>query len=425
MGDTVKQTPANKIWGTRAVKKFSILLPASIAIILGILAAYLDIGLLNKSAATIAELFMRLVKLISIPIILLAIISTLLRLESPDKIKHLGIMVFKYTIFTTLISAAIGLALFQWLNPVQTVPLQTIQPALTEASYTTAIMNMIPDNIFNAFSEGNVLGVIMIAVAFAISALYLPAPQRAVLHTTFDAFFQVFLNLAKAVIFVLPVAIFAFTVLFIQEVRGENETFQIVAKFFIVVLLANFIQGLIVLPLLLKFKGISPLQVFRIMLPALITAFFSKSSIGTLPTTLECINKHPTMSKKISSFSLPLCSVINMNGCAAFIIITVLFVSMSAGVHFHSYEMIAWVGLATIAAIGNAAVPMGCYFLATSFLLAMKVPITMMGYILPVYVFIDMVETALNVWSDCVVTSIVNKEAQGDEEIGSGLSLNP
>ena len=99
-----------------------------------------------------------------------------------------------------------------------------------------------------------------------------------------------------------------------------------------------------------------------------------------------------------------------MNGCAAFILAAVLFVGMSTGMEFSVWHMIAWIFLATLAAIGNASVPMGCYFLASAFLLSMGIDSPLMGQILAVYVIIDMVETALNVWSDCVVTSIVGKE---------------
>ena len=86
-----------------------------------------------------------------------------------------------------------------------------------------------------------------------------------------------------------------------------------------------------------------------------------------------------------------------MNGCAAFILITVLFVSAEAGLYFSLPMMMFWILLSTLAAIGNASVPMGCYFLASAFLVSMGVPIGVMGLILPIYAFIDMIETALNV----------------------------
>ena len=99
-----------------------------------------------------------------------------------------------------------------------------------------------------------------------------------------------------------------------------------------------------------------------------------------------------------------------MNGCAGFIIITVLFVSMSNGLVFSPFELGAWVLIATLTAIGNAGVPMGCYFLSLALLTAMNVPLNLMFVILPFYAFIDMVETAINVWSDACVTAAVDKD---------------
>jgi len=107
-----------------------------------------------------------------------------------------------------------------------------------------------------------------------------------------------------------------------------------------------------------------------------------------------------------------------MNACAAFILTTVLFVSMSNGIAFTGPEMFLWIFIATIAAIGNAGVPMGCYFLASAFLAAMNVPLNILGVILPFYTMIDMLESAINVWSDSCVAAVVDKEVAADEALG-------
>jgi Na+/H+-dicarboxylate symporter len=109
-----------------------------------------------------------------------------------------------------------------------------------------------------------------------------------------------------------------------------------------------------------------------------------------------------------------------MNACAGFILTTVLFVSMMNGISFSLPEMIGWIFLATLAAVGNAGVPMGCYFLASAFLISLNVPLHIMGVILPFYTLLDMLETAINVWSDSCVATIVDKEVSETE-----LSLEP
>ena len=118
------------------------------------------------------------------------------------------------------------------------------------------------------------------------------------------------------------------------------------------------------------------------------------------------------MNPKIAGFSLPLCTVINMNGCAAFILTTVLFVAGANGHLFSPLDLAFWVFMSVLAAVGNAGVPMGCFFLSSALLMGMDVPLHMMGLILPFYALIDMEETALNVWSDISVVSIVDKEVK-------------
>jgi Na+/H+-dicarboxylate symporter len=112
-----------------------------------------------------------------------------------------------------------------------------------------------------------------------------------------------------------------------------------------------------------------------------------------------------------------------MNGCAAFIFATVIYLMQNHGVEVSLATMGLWVVVATVAAIGNAGVPMGCFFLSASLLASMNIPITLMGIILPFYALIDMIETALNVWSDSCVVKVVNDKAVRDSEVATQASL--
>ncbi|MFC1842537.1 dicarboxylate/amino acid:cation symporter, partial [Candidatus Dependentiae bacterium] len=158
-----------------------------------------------------------------------------------------------------------------------------------------------------------------------------------------------------------------------------------------------------------------PKRIFKGMYKALTVAFFSRSSGTALPITMECAKENLKISDRVASFSLPLCSTINMNACAAFILVTILFVSASNGLVFSLPQMIVWVAIATIAAIGNSSVPMGCYFVSSAFLASMGVPLYILGAILPFYTLLDMFETAVNVWSDACVATIVDKELAGNK----------
>ena len=276
---------------------------------------------------------------------------------------------------------------------------------------------MFPTNFVAVFLENNVFGAALISGVLGFAILSLPTKQREHLHTLFSGLFQAILKITSIIIRFIPIGIWAFTTLFTQQMMHDMHSLIPLGYYVLCVIGANFVQGFIVLPIILKVKGLSPGKIFSHSYPALLTAFFSKSSSAALPLTIECATKRSGVNKKVANFSLPLCSVINMNGCAAFILITVLFVATQAGVYFSLPMMFMWIILSTLAAIGNASVPMGCYFLASAFLVGMGVPIGLMGLILPIYAFMDMLETALNVWSDISITNIVNKEAKEESII--------
>ncbi|MBR1921219.1 MAG: dicarboxylate/amino acid:cation symporter [Kiritimatiellae bacterium] len=185
-----------------------------------------------------------------------------------------------------------------------------------------------------------------------------------------------------------------------------------IGKYVLVVLGGNVIQFFVVLPLFCRLCGVSGYKVMRQMSPALLMALFTKSSAATLPVTVATAERNMKAKPWIARFILPLCCTINMNGCAAFILVTSLFVmqnSPDCGVVLTLPVMLAWCVIATLCAIGNAGVPMGCYFLTLSLMAGVGGNLMILGVILPIYTIIDMVETAENVWSDCCICAVVDK----------------
>lgn len=387
----------------------NIMLP--LAIVLGVLAGLWEpVGLL-KMAGGVAQVFINLLKLVSLPIIFLSIISTASSMGSVAEIKNLGRRVVTYTLLTTVIAASVALGIFLLVNPVRSVihTEGSVKVGTDGSGYFDYLLHAIPSNVVTPFSENNVMGVLILALLLSLSILTLPEKNRQTLHSFFSSLLAAIMKITAWIIVVMPIAIFSFIILFVHDLKEGLEV-ESVAYFLCCVVAANLVQAFVVLPLLLKFKGISPLKLAKAMLEALSIAFFTKSSSATLPMAVRCAEERAGISRKVAGFSLPLCTSINMNGCAAFILSTVLFVSMSNGLTFSLPEMIGWIFIATIAALGNAGVPMGCYFLSSAFLAAMGVPLNILGVILPFYTLIDMLETAINVWSDASVTAIVDKE---------------
>lgn len=138
-------------------------------------------------------------------------------------------------------------------------------------------------------------------------------------------------------------------------------------------------------------------------------ALFTKSSAATLPVTIQTSEERLGVDSKVARFVLPICTTINMNGCAAFIFVTSLFVMQNGGVELSLPVMLLWLFISVVAAIGNAGVPMGCFFLTLADV-GRGCAVAIMGVILPVFTVLDMIETAENVWSDSCVAAMVDKD---------------
>ncbi|MEI6806208.1 MAG: cation:dicarboxylase symporter family transporter, partial [Myxococcaceae bacterium] len=314
------------------------------------------------------------------------------------------------TLFTTLAAAMIALGLFLFIGPAQFIETQNISGAgESNQSYLSYLLGVIPSNFVQPFLDGNVISILMIALLLAFSTLSLPGEHRVRLHDFFASLYTAIMKIALVTLNFLPIAVCAFVAIFVKEIHN-GITLEALGLYLLTIVSANLVQAFIFLPGLLLFYGISPLRLVRGMSPALSVAFFSKSSCCAMPIAIQSAEDRVGISPKVARFSFPLCTTINMNACAGFILITVLFVSQSNGIIFSAYDYILWIGIATLAAIGNAGVPMGCYFLASALLTTLNLPLTWMGIILPFYSLIDMLETAINIWSDSCVTAIVDRK---------------
>jgi Na+/H+-dicarboxylate symporter len=395
-----------------------------LAIVLGVCCGWVHVPVIYTIATMISQAFISILKLVSLPIIFLSLVSTASGMDSVHEIKALGGKVIKYTLLTTVVAAVIALFVFLVINPVRVVEAVQngdVQQAVN-GSYLQHLLQVIPDNLVKPFLENNVIGVLMIALFLSLAIIALPHQNRHVLHSLFSSLFAAVMKITSWIVLLMPLAIWAFITLFMRDLHAGLE-FQSLALYLVCVLLANVIQAVVVLPLLLKWKKVSPIQTARGMFPALSVAFFTKSSSAAMPMAIKCAQERLGISKKVSGFSFPLCTTINMNACAAFILTTVLFVSMSNGYTYSPVELVGWVFIATLAAIGNAGVPMGCYFLSSAILASMNVPLQILGVILPFYALIDMLESAINVWSDSCVTAVVHAEVSGESlEIATASS---
>lgn len=388
------------------------------AILLGIANGLWGTDFLLACADFLSSVFIRLFKFISIPVIAVSIIATLAHISQSSESGKIFRHTIVYTLLTTILAAALAALLYLIFSPENVSSEGAVSlGGITGHTYTEYVLTIIPDNFLSPFISANVLSVLLVAAAVGVAIAKLPkkSKEQDLLITFFDASQQVLFTLVRWIIAILPLGIFGFFTGLVLEME-KGMTLGGLGSYFATIVTANLLQMFVVLPLILLSRGINPLRVFKGMGQALMIAFFSKSSAGTLPVTISCAENNLKVRPQVSRFVLPICATINMNGCAAFIFVTVIFLMQNAGIEITPLTMLIWIFVATIAAVGNASVPMGCFFLSASLLASMNVPILLMGVILPVYAVIDMIETTLNVWSDSCVCTMVNKDLFGKED---------
>ncbi|SFK43694.1 dicarboxylate/amino acid:cation symporter [Succinivibrio dextrinosolvens] len=388
------------------------------ALIVGSLIGFAGNTDINAVMDFIATVFTRLFSFIAVPIIAVSLISTLANLSKNSKGGSIFAHTIFYTLLTTILAALLGAVLFAVIKPAN-VPAALSSSAADvvtkyeSLSYLEHIQNIIPNNLLQPFVAGNVLSILLVAAAFGLGiATMKESKNKEALISVISGFQELLFILIHWLINILPLGIMAFTAQLVTQLEA-GIILGGLATYFGVVISSNLIQMFVILPLILLLKGLNPIKIARGMLPALAVALFSKSSAGTLPVTMASAEDNLHVDRRVSRFVLPICTTINMNGCAAFILITSVYLLQNAGIEIGFSTLLTWVFIATFAAVGNAGVPMGCYFLTLSLVSSMNIPVTLMGIILPVYAVIDMIETSLNVWSDSCVANIVNKTMQG------------
>ncbi|MBR0264343.1 MAG: dicarboxylate/amino acid:cation symporter [Prevotella sp.] len=386
------------------------------ALVIGAILGLLGQDWLNDVMDFVATVYTRLFQLLAVPTIVLAVITTFATFGSKGSGRIFGHTLI-YTLLTTFTAAAIGALLYVTIAP-GNLPVESLtqgESAVIEApqqTYYDHILSVIPNNIVKPFLEGNVLSLLLLAFAVGIGLSKLPESEnKAVVVKGLLGLQDLLFLLIRGLIWTLPLGILAFSAQLSAQVSA-GVVADSIGKYVLVVLGGNVIQFFVILPLFLLARGLNPIHVLGRMMPAVLMALFTKSSAATLPVTMQTAENRLGVRKDIARFVLPICTTINMNGCAAFILVTSLFVMQNGGTPLTLGTIMLWILISVVSAIGNAGVPMGCFFLTLSLMSGIGAPVAILGIILPIYTIIDMVETAENVWSDSCVCAMTDHDLQ-------------
>ena len=385
-----------------------------IALVVGAILGLLGLDWLNGLINFVATVYIRLFQLLAVPTIVLAVITTFATFGSEGSGRIFGRTLI-YTLLTTFAAAIVGALLYVVVAPgnLSLEAFGQTDGAIVEVpqqSYYDHILSVIPNNIVKAFLEGNVLSLLLLAFAVGIGLSKLPESEnRTIVVKGLLGLQDLLFILIRGLIWTLPLGILAFAAQLSAQMSA-GVVADSIGKYVLVVLGGNVIQFFIVLPLFLLTRGLNPVHVLGRMMPAVLMALFTKSSAATLPVTMESAEQRLGVRKEIARFVLPICTTINMNGCAAFILVTSLFVMQNGSMPLTPGTILLWILISVVSAIGNAGVPMGCFFLTLSLMSGIGAPVAILGVILPIYTIIDMVETAENVWSDSCVCAMTDHD---------------
>ena len=376
----------------------------------------------------LGDLFLRMLKMVAIPLIVCSLTTGVLGLGKAERIGKMFSRTMFYYLCTSFLAIVTGLLFVNVIQPGErsesaiTVATDTVIKSAEPVSVMlfSQLEKMVPTNPLQALAEGDFLSIISFTLMFALCALFVGGKTLTTIRDIAEAGFEVMMKMTMAVIALAPFGV-AFLMLNATALNG-TDVFAPLAWYMLTVLLALLFHACVTLPVILKFVGKrNPLEFARAMSPALLTAFSSASSNGTLPLTMASVEKRAQVSNQTSSFVLPLGATINMDGTALYEAVAVLFIAQHTMNEPLSIGLQITVALtALLVSIGAAGIPHDGLVMMVIVLQAVGLPLEMQGLILAVDRVLDMFRTSVNVWSDscgCAVIDRFTESGSGPVEI--------
>jgi Na+/H+-dicarboxylate symporter len=357
----------------------------------------------------VGDIFIRLLKMIIIPLILSSMVAGIVSLGDVRKLGRIGLKTFIYYLATTTLAVGVGLVLVNLMRPGVNVNMveetTDVLSSREVPSVISIIYDIIPENIFDAMAKDKVLSIIFFSLLLGIAISSIGEKGKS-LVTLFEAFNTVMMKITGWIMHLAPFGVFALMAYTIGTM-GLSVIKPLIA-YMATVIFGLIIHACITLPLLLRsFGNYSPVKFIRDVFSAVATAFSTASSAATLPITMECLQENTGVSNKVTSFVLPLGATVNMDGTALYEAVAAIFIAQAYGIELGIGQQLVIMLTATLASIGAAAIPGAGLVTMVIVLRAVNLPLEGIGMILAVDRILDMLRTAVNVWGDACGTAII------------------
>ena len=395
--------------------------------ILGALVAGVVIGTLwGSDAASIAwigDLFVRLIRMVVVPLVFVTLVSGVVSMGDPSKLGSLGVKTLAVYMSTTLAAIVIGLTLAAYFQPGVGVDLSLAVPSNVQVPIPLSerLLSIVPSNPIAALAEGNILAIIFFALLVGISLLVIGEKGRPV-SDLMNASSEMMLKITHWVMEVAPFGVFAL-IASVAGNQGVSALLDVVILVVCVVLACSvhmlLIHGLIIMRIVLR---LSPSSFFRGARDAMLVAFSTSSSSATLPVSMSVAENKLGIKPVVASTVLPLGATINMDGTALYVGIVSVFAAQAFAVDLTLADYAIMAGSTTLVSVGTAAVPGASLFLMAAVMGAVGINpeqiAIVIGFILPFDRPLDMLRTAVNIGGDLSVsTAVANWEGEFDGEI--------
>ncbi|MBS0649117.1 MAG: dicarboxylate/amino acid:cation symporter [Verrucomicrobia bacterium] len=404
------------------VKKSSLLIQVLIALTLAIIIGGLSspdsviFGISYiKLFGFLGQLFLNALTLLVVPLVGSSIVNGISQMGKDQSFRRLGAKTFFFYILTTFLAVLTGLLMVNLIKPgtymtapaasSATAPLLSAAPQNHMEVLGQIFLKLIPINVFEAASQGNMLGIIFFALLFGFALAKIESNASDHVMNVIKGIFYTLMRMTHFLMKAMPLGVF-FLVTKAIAMRGLGSI-ESLLYFFMTVLVGLAAFMFIILPLFLRIMGLNPWRHLRAMAPALLTAFSTSSSAATLPITMDCVEKRAGVSNRICSFVVPLGTSINLSGSALYECVAVLFIAQVFGFEMSILHQAIIVILSLLTSMGVAGIPSGSLVAILIILNAMGFPAEGLALILPVDRILDMCRTTVNVFSDASCAVLV------------------
>lgn len=392
------------------------LLAAIVAAIVLAFASVLAFGGQMAQVSWIGEFFLRALKMIIVPVVVSSMISGITGLGDVRRLGKLGLVTLTYFLVTTGVAVLIGIAAVNLVQPgagldpgVLEVPTKVADRQ--DTGLTDILLSFLSDNVVGSMARLELLPVIVFSLGFG--AVLTTVPNNEGVVRAINVVNEAMLRLVHVILYLAPVGVFGLVAGRFGKAIGERgpqafaDELMAVAAYMATVLSGLTVHAFVVLPLLLWLTTRrSPLAFGRGMATALLTAFATASSSGTLPVTLECVEHTNKVDGKAAQFVVPLGATVNMNGTALYEAVAAIFIAQAMGIELSFGQQALVAVTATLAAIGAAGIPEAGLVTMVIVLRAVHLPLEGVALILSVDWLLDRFRTAVNVWGDAVGAAV-------------------